>query len=212
LIPRCRVCCLEEGVKASVGIGVDSGVGVDRGDGVDNGTGVGVSRNFGELVTFFAKVQKVVGPFKNRNSVGLSGVDALVNTTISWSSCVRSLICPFLINLAMPSLSCCDDKLITWLKVSSESKYTAPTINVSAKAGADVINNARKRVLVSTNVATGSDFIWVNLAKAASIMRFTCITFSKIKGYRKSANVKDRSVILLSGAMVTIFITNSWLP
>jgi hypothetical protein len=59
----------------------------------------------------------------------------------------------------MPSLSCCNDKLITSLKVSSESKYTDPTINVSAKAGADVINKARNRVLVSANAAAaGSDF------------------------------------------------------
>jgi hypothetical protein len=142
------------------------------------------------LVTLFAKVQKVVGPFKNRNSVGPSGVDAFVNTTISWSSGVRSLICPFSINLAIPSLSCCNDKLITWLKVSSESKYTDPTINVSAEAGADVINKARNRVLVSANAVAGREFTWVNLAKAASTMRFTCITFSKVKGYLKSADVK----------------------
>jgi hypothetical protein len=183
LIPRCRLCCLEGGVKVSVDCGVDSGVGIDRSDGVDNGAGVGVGvgRCFGKLVTFFAMVQKVVGPFKNRNSVGPSGVDALVNTTISWSSRVRSLICPFLVNLAMPSLSCCDDKLITSLKVCSESKYTDPTTNESAKAGADVMNNARNRDLVSTNVAAVDDFICLNLAKGASIMRFICITFSKIK-------------------------------
>jgi hypothetical protein len=152
LIPRRRLCCLEGGVKVSVDCGVDSGVGIDRSDGVDNGAGVG--RCFGKLVTFFAKVQKVVGPFKNRNSVGPSGVDALVNTTISWSSRVRSLICPFLVNLAMPSLSCCDDRLITSLKVCSESKYTDPTTNESAKAGADVMNNARNRDLVRPLLTT----------------------------------------------------------
>ena len=184
MIPRCRLlCCLEGGVKVFVDCGVDSGVGIDRSDGVDNGAGVGVGvgRCFGKLVTFFAMVQKVVGPFKNRNSVGLSGVDPFVNTIISWSSRVRSLICPFSINLAMPSLSCFNDKLITSLKVSSESKYTDPTINVSAKAGADVINKARNRVLVSANAAAGSDITWVNLAKAASTMRF----FSKIKRLSK---------------------------
>jgi hypothetical protein len=181
-IQRCRLCCLEEGVKVSAGCGVDSGVGVDRDDGAVKGAGVGVGSGFGKLVTFFAKVQKVVGPFKNRNSVGPSGVDALVNTIISWSSRVRPLMCPFLTNVAMPSLSCCDDKSITSLKVCSESKYTDPTTNVSAKAGADVMNNARNRdlVLVSTNVAADDGFVCVNLAKGASNMRFTC-TFSKIK-------------------------------
>jgi hypothetical protein len=177
------------GVDSGVGsgIGVGSGVGVDRSDvvdngaGVDRGAGVAVGSGFGKLVTLFAKVQKVVGPFKNRNSVGLSGVDPFVNTTISWSSGVRSLTCPFSINLAMPSLSCFNDKLITSLKVSSESKYTDPTINVSAKAGADVNNKARNRVLVSANAAAGRDFTWVNLAKAASTMRF----FSKIKRLSK---------------------------
>jgi hypothetical protein len=92
----------------------------------------------------------------------------------------------------MPSLSCCDDKLITSLKVFSESKYTDPTINVSAEASADVMNNARSRDLVNTNVAAGNDFICVNHAKGASIMRFTCITVFQDQGYRKLANVKDR--------------------
>ena len=118
MLTRCLLCCWEEGGKAFVASGVDSGVGsgvgigsdvgVERGDvgdngaGVDRGAGVAVGSGFGKLVTLFAKVQKVVGPFKNRNSVGLSGVDPFVNTTISWSSCVRSLTCPFSINLAMP--------------------------------------------------------------------------------------------------------------
>ena len=108
MLTRCLLCCREEGGKVFVASGVDSGVGVDRGDGIDNGAGVGrgaslvVGSGFGKSMTLFAKVQKVVGPFKNRNSVGLSGVDPFVNTTISWSSCVRSLTCPFSINLAMP--------------------------------------------------------------------------------------------------------------
>jgi hypothetical protein len=61
---------------------------------VSAGVGVGVGSGFGKLVTFFAKVQKFVGPLKNRNSVGPSGVDALVivTTTIFWFSRVRSLI------------------------------------------------------------------------------------------------------------------------
>lgn len=164
------------------GVGVERGDVVDNGAGVDRGAGVAVGSGFGKLVTLFAKVQKVVGPFKNRNSVGLSGVDPFVNTTISWSSRVRSLTCPFSINLAMPSLSCFSDKLITALKVSSESKYTDPTINVSAKAGAEVNNKARNRVLVSANAAAGSDFTWVNLAMAASTMGF----FSKIKRLSKT--------------------------
>ena len=44
------------------------------------GKGVGAAIGLANLVTFFAKVQKVVGPFKKRNSVGLSGVDGLTNT------------------------------------------------------------------------------------------------------------------------------------
>jgi hypothetical protein len=154
-----------------VGSGADSIGGV----GVDNGVG----RGCGKLVTFFAKVQKVVGPSKNRNSVGLSGLDALVSTTTSRSSRVRSLTCPFLINLAMPSLSCCDDKVITSFKVCSESKYTDPTTNLSAKADTDVMNKARNRDLVVTNGAVGDNFICLNLAQGTLIMRFTCITFPR---------------------------------
>lgn len=137
-----------DGVEDSLGNGVDSSV--------CGGRGVGVGTGLPELLTYFARVQNVVGPFKKRNSVGLSGVDALINITISCSSRVRSLIWPSLISLAMPSLSCCDDKLITSFKVCSESKYTEPTAKVSAKTGPDVMNKAMRRNLLIASV-TASD-------------------------------------------------------
>jgi len=68
-----------------VGSGVASSVSVGK------GIGVGLVK----FVTFFVKVQKGVDPFKKKNSVGLSGVDPLINTTIPFSSRVKSLICPF---------------------------------------------------------------------------------------------------------------------
>ena len=83
MLSFCRLCFLEDGVEDSIGNRVNSGVSV--------GDGIGLAK----VVTFFVKVQKVVDPFKKQNSVGLSGVDPLINTTISFSSRVRSLICPF---------------------------------------------------------------------------------------------------------------------
>ena len=56
--------------------------------GVGVGSGVGGATGFEKFVTFFVKVQNVVGPFKKRNSAGLSGVDPLISTTISISDAV----------------------------------------------------------------------------------------------------------------------------
>ena len=74
------------------------------------------------------------------------------------------------------SLSCCSDKLITSFKVCSESKYTEPATNVSAKTGVDVMNNA-----MITNGAASDNFVCVSLTADATNMRSTCITSSRIK-------------------------------
>ena len=100
----------------SAGSGVGSFVALEVGTSADVGAGLV------EFVTFLASVQKVVGSFKKWNSDGSSGVDPLANTTISISPAVCLLTCPSAINLAMPSLSCCVDNLITSSKVCSESK------------------------------------------------------------------------------------------
>jgi hypothetical protein len=81
LVSFCRLCCLEDGVGDSAGSGVASSVSVGK------GVGLGLAK----LVTFFVKVQKGVDPFKKKNSVGLSGVDPLINTTISFSSVLDRL-------------------------------------------------------------------------------------------------------------------------
>src|SRR5271157_1723408 len=81
----------------------------------------------------------------------------------------------------MPSLSCCADKLITSFKVCSESKYTEPTTNVSAKIGADVMNNATDIHIVITNVAAKDNLVCVNLATDETTIRFTSITSGQIK-------------------------------
>src|SRR5271166_3611316 len=80
----------------------------------------------------------------------------------------------------MPSLSCSVDKLITSFKVCSESKYTEPTTNVSAKTGADVMNNAINKDLVIANVAGNDNLVCVNLATDKTTVRFTFITDSKL--------------------------------
>lgn len=71
------------GNSAGVGVGVDVTVGSEAGDA--DGTGVDAGRELATFVTFLVKVQKVVGPFKKRNSAGLSGVVPLNITTISIS-------------------------------------------------------------------------------------------------------------------------------
>ena len=81
----------------------------------------------------------------------------------------------------MPSLSCSVDKLITSFSVCSESKYTEPTTNVSAKTGADVMNNAMNKDLVIANVAGNDNLVCVNLATDETTIRFTSITSCHIK-------------------------------
>ena len=75
----------------------------------------------------------------------------------------------------MASLSCSADKLITSLKVCSESKYTESATKVSAKTGADVMNNERNKDLVITNIAAKDNMVRVDLATDATTIRFTCI-------------------------------------
>ena len=93
----------------------------------------------------------------------------------------------------MPSLSCCADKLITSFKVCSESKYIEPTTKVSAKTDTDVMNNAMNEDLVITNIAANDNFVCVNFARDATIMRFTCITFSDNKVSKISKIEKTES-------------------
>ena len=81
----------------------------------------------------------------------------------------------------MPSLSCCSDKLITSFKVCSESKYTEPATNVSAKTGVDVMNNA-----MITNEAASDNVVCVSLTADATNMRSTCT-----KLIENSENRKD---------------------
>ena len=95
----------------------------------------------------------MVGPFKNRNSAGLSGVDPMTKTTISISELVWLLICPLLINFAMPSLSCCADNSTTSFKVCIESKYTERISSVSANTGIDVKKNAMNNDFAVMSVA-----------------------------------------------------------
>ena len=115
-------------VREAAGIAVGFDTGVEA--------GIVLAAN----VIFLVSVQKVAGPFKKRNSARLSGVGPLASTTISKTSSVRLLICPLSINLAIPSLSPCDDNLMTSCRVCAESKYTVPTANVSAKAGTDAMS------------------------------------------------------------------------
>jgi len=77
------------GGSAGAGVGVGNSAGVEASvgseAGVADGAGVEVGRGLAPFVTFLVKVQKVVGPFKKRNSAGLSGVVPLIRTTISIS-------------------------------------------------------------------------------------------------------------------------------
>src|SRR6476660_5382980 len=98
----------------------------------------------------------------------------------------------------MPSLSCCFDKLITSFKVCSESKYTEPATNVSAKTGVDEMNNA-----MITNVAANDNFVCVSLAADATTMRLDRITSSYVKVIRGCHNRKDRIRIVPLEVMVT---------
>src|ERR1700686_4921684 len=88
----------------------------------------------------------------------------------------------------MPSLSCCSDKLITSFRVCSESKYTEPATNVSAKTGVDVMNNA-----MITNVAANDNFVCASLAADATTMRFDRISSSYVKVIRKLPQRKGRN-------------------
>src|ERR1700675_5037197 len=76
----------------------------------------------------------------------------------------------------MPSLSCRADKLITSFKVCSESKYTEPATNVSAKTGVDVMNNA-----MITNVTANDNIVCVSLAADVTTMGLDRITSSYVK-------------------------------
>ena len=88
----------------------------------------------------------------------------------------------------MPSLSCSVDKLITSFKVCSESKYTEPTTNVSAKTGADVMN----KDVVIANVAGNDNLVCVNLATDETLVRFTFITDSKLPIISKTEKTELR--------------------
>src|SRR6202140_2275464 len=88
----------------------------------------------------------------------------------------------------MPSLSCCSDKFITSFKVCSESKYTEPATNVSAKTGVDVMNNA-----MITNVAANNNFVCGSLAADATTMRFDRITSSYVKVIRRLPRQKAQN-------------------
>ena len=92
----------------------------------------------------------------------------------------------------MPSLSCSVDKLITSFKVCSESKYTEPTTNVSAKTGAGVMNKAMNKDLVIANVAGNDNLVCVNLATDETLVRFTFITDSKLPIISKTEKTELR--------------------
>src|ERR1700692_178707 len=114
----------------------------------------------------------------------------------------------------MPSLSCWSDKFFTSFKVCSESKYTKPATNVSAKTGVDVMNNA-----MITNVAANNNFVCGSLAADATTMRFDRITSSYSNVIRRLPQQKDRIRIvplevmvtsLLAGFYVTSLLSNAY--
>jgi hypothetical protein len=71
------------------------------------------------------------------------------------------------------------------------------------------MNNALNRDLVITNVAASYDFVCVNLATGASIMRLYLHYFFPHQVIENFQNGKDRNGILFLGDMVTILITAS---
>ena len=69
------------------------------------------------------------------------------------------------------------------------------------------MKNAMNEDLVITNIAANDNFVSVNLAMDATIIRFTCITSSDSKVIEDFKNRKARIGNLLLGDMVTILIT-----
>src|ERR1700730_11807663 len=83
-------------------------------------------------------------------------------------------MCPFSINLAIPSLSACADNLMTSFKVCAESKYTVPTTRVSAKTGSDAANNAMNKNVMhhAAQHLVDDRLTRMNLAAYATVIRF----------------------------------------